>query len=257
MPSAGDKSVLTELLNSASKRKEIENAKLAVDLANSLADEDKNVFEKAGSYLSNAYYQMSSDLWNPLRFLGKLFESGWVSLCRLIVENVRGVILGFLVIAGPLALLFSITPIHREMLNKWYKMYVAVLLWAVTINILDALLISYAQTSVGVNTSLIYLNDKSPEAQAAYMAAAEISYDYGTQAGFVNFTFGLMYLCVPLLTAFFIGDRMAGGLLSFVMMKSIDYGMKAISGAVSGGKSMIGSSSGGGGGGGGETSGTE
>ena len=258
IPGSDNKEIYTELLNSSEKRRAIErisnyNAEQAV-----MNDDEAGFFKKVGVFLESGLRETLSQLFSPIRMLGKLFQTGWIILCRLIIENVRGVILGFLVICGPLAILFSITPLHREMLKKWYKMYVAVMLWAVTINIMDALVISYAQASVGVDlTQAIYVESdlEDENVAASIMAADEIASDFGTQAGFINFVFGLMYLCVPLLTAFFIGDRMAGGLLSFVMMKSIDYGMKAVSAVASGGKVVGGSSIGGGAEG--DTSGTE
>lgn len=137
-------------------------------------------------------------------------------------------------------------------------MYVAVLLWAVTINIVDALIITYSQHSVDIS-AINQLDDglEGKERSDAVLAiTGQVVGDYGTQGGFLHFVFGLMYLCVPLLTAFFAGDKMAASVLSFVMMKSVDYAMKGVSAVASGGKAMIGSKIGGGAGGG-ETSGME
>lgn len=260
MPTAGDKSVYKELLKSNEKRSEIEMAKAWTDAKNSLTDEDRNAFEKVGGFLGNT---LKAGVSNPfaslsvLRVVAKLFQAGFISFCRLIIENARGVILGFLVITGPLAILFSINPLHRDMLKKWYKAYVGVLMWAVTINILDALVILYAQNSVGVNIQDILLNDGSIENLAAMESAEAIVSDFGGQAGFINFILGVMYLSVPLLTSLWIGDRMLMGFMNNIMTKTFDYavaGMKMAAGAATGGKSMIASK---GGGGKGDTSGME
>lgn len=258
IPSAKDKSVLVELLNNSNSRfsVELEHHKAQTIVTDN--DPNKTWYEKIGSGLLQAYELKNQIQSMPVRWLGKSIEAGWMSFCRLLIENVRGIVLGFLVIVGPIAILLSILPLYSDMTKKWYKMYVAVLLWAITINVLDAVIISYSQHSVDISAidNIDPDLDKVERAKAVLAITEPIVGDYGGQATFIHFAFGLMYLTVPLLTAFFAGDKMAAGVLSFVMMKTVDFAIKAGSAVVTGGKSMIGSKIGGGGGGG-DTSGME
>jgi len=257
MPSANDKSILTELLNNEDQRRVLEEGNNLAALGVDMTDPNLNVFQKFGSLLKHTFNKTTNSILSPTRELGKFMEAGWVRTCRMIIEHVRAVVLAFLIIVGPIAILLSITPLHSDMTKKWYKMYVAVLLWALTINIMDALVIAHANNSLKIDPAI---SENAPdgtkhESQAYYVnAVGSMLADRGAQAGFVNFVFSLMYLCVPLLTAFFAGDKMAGGILSFVTMKSVDYAMKGVSAVASGGKGMTGSSIGGGGG---QTSGME
>lgn len=242
VPSANDKSPFVEIMNSANKRSGIIAAEYVAKHEENLADDQKSSLKKIGDGILNQMKIRGEIIGAPLRYIGKLFSGSLISFCRIIINNARGVILAVLVITGPLAILVSIIPLFREMLAKWYKAYLGVMMWAVTINLLDALIIAFAQNSVGVDINDIYMLPADSEQHIQAMQAAnQITGDFGAQAGFINFIFALMYLSVPLLTSLWMGDRMLMGFMSNIMTKSMDFaieGGKAIAAAVTGGTSM-------------------
>jgi hypothetical protein len=257
-----EKELFVTSMNTFEKRQDNERdlarIEMGVDMAN--ASKNKNFVGFAWAALKGTFKEKTSEFLGPLRFIGGMFGTGWIKTCRIIIEQARNVILGFLVITGSLSLLFSITPVFRDVFKKWFRMYIAVLLWAVTLNILDVMVLRYSDDSTKNNMSIVYKDvnneitkDLTVEGKFMVLGSEEIS-NFGTEAGFIHFIFGLMYLSVPLLTAFFIGDKMAGGMLSFIMMKTVDTATKAVGGAAG---AATGVPMGGGSIGGGETSGTE
>lgn len=129
-------------------------------------------------------------------------------------------------------------------------MYVAVILWSVTINIMDALIIGYYKNANEFQLSYIYANpDGSTYTSETKLDEETIlgihsinGIEYGgLENGFINFVFAMMYLMVPLLTAFYIGDKLAGGFLSFMVQKTVGTVMdagKMVAGAATGGASL-------------------
>lgn len=241
VPSANDKSPFVEIMNSANKRSKIIAAEYVAEQAENLVDDEKSSLKKIGDGILSQIKMIGGVITSPLRYVGKLFSGALISFCRVIINNARGVILAVLVITGPLAILVSIIPLFREMLAKWYKAYLGVMMWAVTINLLDALIIAFAQNSVGVDINDIMMMGDSEQHIQAMQASNEITGDLGAQAGFINFVFALMYLSVPLLTSLWMGDRMLMGFMSNIMTKTMDFaieGGKAIAAAATGGTSM-------------------
>jgi len=234
-PGAGDKDHFTAMFKSITQRSMNE-----VDEANRqhLQDFKDNEGSKF-AFWKNSLSKLTKDIKNmtttilaPMRIFGKLFEFGFIKVCRIIIEQARNVILGFLIIVGPLSLLFSITPVFRDVFKKWFRIYVGVLLWAVSINLLDEMVIRYQEDSVESSVVYLYEDEEAERTQDAskrdYLYMTNGVTNFGGESGFINFIFGIMYLAVPLLTSFFIGDKMAAGMLSMVMMKTFEYSMKGV-----------------------------
>lgn len=205
--------------------------------------EEPGLLDKAYTLLTSTAKSFAAVMTYPMRALWSFLQFGFVKIMRIIIMEVRNVVLGFLIIVGPLAILFSILPLFRDNFKKWFRMYVAVTLWALSINIIDAMIVGYYKNANEFELAYIYEDSKGGE----YLSDTQIDgetvlginsingIEYGgMENGFINFTFAMMYLMVPLLTAFFIGDKMAGGFLSFMVAKSIGAGMDVIKTAAGG-----------------------
>jgi hypothetical protein len=175
---------------------------------------------------------------------------------RLIIKKSRDVILGFMIIVGPISILLSMTPVFRDVFKKWFRIYVGIMLWLVTINLIDAMVYRYYDEATKFGLRYQY---QDPDGDIRYGSTDEwnpsklddetvvgISFingldQYGMESGFINFVFAMMYMMVPLLTSFFCGEKMAGGFLSHMIDQSVGKAMKVgemAVGAMSGGATM-------------------
>lgn len=181
--------------------------------------------------------------WQEMLFSGitGFLQWGFVKVTRLIIEQIRNVLLGFLIAVGPVAILLSILPIWRNMLQHWFQIFVSVMLWALTLNILDHFVINYS-TNMGQFKQV--LEDGTTEYGNGI-------HNWGAESGFVNVVFAFFYLAVPMLTSFYSGKQLAGGFLTMMTNK--------VMGAMVGGAKMLVGAMGKmkGGGGSGTTSGLE
>ncbi|MGV8829927.1 MAG: hypothetical protein ACWA6U_16595 [Breznakibacter sp.] len=230
----------------------IKEAGMELEVEESFTDKIGTFFQSAGKTLTALYSYPARAIWSFLQF-------GFVKICRIVIVESRNVLLGFLIVVGPLAIVFSILPLFRENFKKWFRMYVAVILWSVTINIMDAMIIGYYKNANEFQLSYIYANPDGTTYTSETKLDEEtilgihsingIEYG-GMENGFINFVFAMMYLMVPLLTAFYIGDKMAASFLSFMVQKTVgsvmDTGKMAIN-AATGGVSMVGTKLGSGG----------
>ena len=102
-----------------------------------------------------------------------------IVVARAIVYAIREIYMMFLMAVGPIALLLSMFPILQGSAVHWFKSYISVGLWALTMSVLDLLLNTYLDRMLSTN------ND----------------------SGLVIMNIGimLMYLSVPYITSKFIG----------------------------------------------------
>lgn len=197
----------------------------------------------------------------PSRFITRAIWSGIqftvVKLMRLIVEQTRNVVLGFLIIIGPFSLLFGILPIFRDVFKKWFRIYAAVLMWAVSINVIDAMIVNYYEKANEFQLAYIYEDSEGK----SYLSETKLDEEtvvginsingieyMGMENGYINFTFAMMYMMVPLLTAFFMGEKLAGGFLSHMVDRTVGTVMSAgkmAAGAMTGGASAVAGKAGG------------
>lgn len=125
-----------------------------------------------------------------------------ILIARTVTYAVRDIMLCFLFIVGPIAIVVGLIPGFEGNIQKWFKYYVAVSFWAVTLCILDIFLYNYVDACI---------KNKNVD---------------GTIT--VNVTIALMYLMAPYLT----GRYIAGEGSNF-MSKMVQAGA---AGGVMGGK---------------------
>jgi uncharacterized membrane protein len=168
--------------------------------------------QKAGTYSgSGSQYNSGSAMF---QWVGQGISKGWSSItksfkvsymygARSILELVRDFVLSFLIIVGPLAILIDIVPIFRGVFKHWFKQYIAVLMWIVSIDILDSFVLAVDELNDGFTI-------------------------------FHNIVFILMYIMVPYLTSLYIGTQAAG----IFMSKAVGVGTAMLAKGVSAGAGM-------------------
>src|ERR1035437_3300260 len=91
-----------------------------------------------------------------------------IVVTRAVIYIIRSLILVFLFAVGPLAILVSMFPGFEDNLKHWFKYYVMVVFWTVTLAILDLILYQYLDycqqnsiidgiTTVNIGIALMYL----------------------------------------------------------------------------------------------------
>lgn len=155
--------------------------------------------------------------------LTTLMEVSFLRIVRLLIENIRNVLLGFLVIIGPFAILFEMVPMWRGQFAHWFKIYIAVTCWALTLTILDNLYINYNEERVK------YVVDSMKVASEEGKYFKDVYDSNMGEGGFVNLLFVIMYIMTPYLTTLYAGGQVAQQLFGAMMSKVIWVGAKAVS----------------------------
>lgn len=163
------------------------------------------------------------DLLNSLDSGSAMLEVGFVKSVRIIVEMIRNVILGFLIIVGPFAILFDFIPAWRGQFQHWFKIFVAVLVWALVFNILDNLFVAYNEQRAA-NAAFAFI-DSAKDINKSFQEMYDAN---GGEGGFINFIFALMYIFVPYLTTLFAGGEVATQLFGVMMTQMNAMAAKAI-----------------------------
>jgi hypothetical protein len=177
------------------------------------------------------------------------FKLPTVRIIRYILDLTRNLALSFLVIIGCIAIMFECIPVFRGILNKWFKFYTAVTFWALTICILDAAFLSFAEAGVAsakhflenatvVGTyqtsdanvgnmmdsyNQLYGRGSSSASGLREVVATDFAikwYAYGGSQGLntaVNVVMVIFYCMVPFLTSLYIGGEQAGMFMSKVI----------------------------------------
>jgi hypothetical protein len=128
-----------------------------------------------------------------LYFVNAALEEGLTMLIRIGLEKIRAMLLAFLTVAGPLSLALSVFPGMDRVSGHWFRGWFSVHMWSVTIRILDAIIHNYNQAVFA------HLSD-SPTILIDSLV--------------VNIVCMLMYLMVPTLTSYFVGQALTNGFLS-------------------------------------------
>ena len=163
------------------------------------------------------------------------FKLPTVRIIRYILDLVRNLALSFLVMIGCFAIMFECIPAFKGILNKWFKFYTAVTFWALTICVLDAAFLSFAESGVAtakhfldnanvLNEEEVYktlkdyfLNKTTTEVTTDF---ALKWYAYGGSQGLntaVCVVMVIFYCIVPYLTSLYIGGEQAGMFMSKVV----------------------------------------
>jgi len=143
--------------------------------------EVENLGQKIGNYLVSAL--------DITAMISGAFERGITLVIREIILMLRTIILGFLYLAGPIALAFSLIPKFEGLSVKWFQGWLAVQCWAITLTMLDNLVDAY-QFGTDDSTLRFIAN---------------------------NLVVIIMYILVPYLTTYFIGGSAAGAFISKVV----------------------------------------
>ena len=150
-------------------------------LENPTTMEAEDLGEKIGNYLTSAL--------DITAMISGAFERGITLVIREIILMLRTIILGFLYLAGPIALAFSLIPKFEGLSVKWFQGWLAVQCWAITLTMLDNLVDAY-QFGTDDSTLRFIAN---------------------------NLVVIIMYILVPYLTTYFIGGSAAGAFISKVV----------------------------------------
>ncbi len=155
---------------------------------------------------------------NILDFLKGSLQAGFTILCRSIIILIRKALFMILLVIGPIAMTFEILPHWRGQFVHWLKIYVGVILWGLTINVIDAVYIFYINTEC-----------KDVVKDIGSMAAKGEYYFSSTDSdfGYLSVVFALMYIFVPYITSIYAGGAGAGKV--FTVMGGL--AMKGITGA--------------------------
>ncbi len=168
--------------------------------------------ELAWNHDNNKYNQ---DL-NLVDYLASMLEVSFIRLVRCILEVTRNIMLSFLIIVGPFALMFEFIPFMRGIAQHWFKIYLATCLWLLTLNILDLMYIGYAEGLAG------YAKDTYETAVNNKDIFEQMYRFEGGEAGILNLVIAICYIFVPFLTTLYAGGQAAqqifGAMMSFAQM---------------------------------------
>ncbi len=153
----------------------------ARSLAEPAESDAQNLTEKITGYLTGAF--------DITAILAGALERGFSLIVREIILTLRTIILGFLFLAGPIALAFSLIPQFESLATRWFQGWLAVQCWAITLTILDNLVDAY-QFDTDDSTLRFIIN---------------------------NLVVAIMYVLVPYLTSYFIASTSSGTFLSKVV----------------------------------------
>lgn len=171
---------------------------------------------------------LNSDIFNFTDWFSSFLEVGFIRLIRALLEVSRNVMLSFLIIVGPFALMFEFVPFMRGIAQHWFKIFIAVSLWLLTLNILDAIYVNFAtsrlQEAVGTFNEAI----KNKEVFNDIYTAE------GGEAGIINVVIAICYIFVPYLTTLYAGGQAAQQLFGAMMTMAQFAAVKAASGLMGG-----------------------
>ncbi len=161
---------------------------------------------------------------NILDHLKGVLQAGMTIFCRTLIIMIRNVLFMTLLVIGPIAMTFDILPAWRGQFIHWLKVYIGVILWGLTINVIDALYVFYVETEC-----------KNVLGDTAAMAAQGDYYFAPTDSdfGYMSFVIALMYLFVPYITSLYAGGAGAGK----VFTAMAGYAARGVAMTVSGGMS--------------------
>lgn len=159
------------------------------------------LLEESVQQFKQAYEAMTTFSLESL--LIRFFTQGTIMLVRNIMYFIRMFALGFLFVAGPIAIVLSAAPGFGGLLKNWLQNYISVQLWSVTFAILDLLFDGYTAAKMS-GTAITQMTNPVASAQrsAEYMVACLI--------------FIILYIMAPYLTSLIIGGSAVQGFIGSV-----------------------------------------
>jgi TM2 domain-containing membrane protein YozV len=218
------------------------------DYINVAKSDDSNWVQKSWAYLKMNFKEttdeaLSEKVVTPLQWTKSMMEVSFVRLVRSMLELSRMLMLGFLIIVGPFALLFETIPLFRGIASHWYKLLFAVSLWLLTLNILDALYIGFSESLVqSVQNEIVrnvdilereayaramgYDHIMNPTGKFTYAEYVDPHSGQGLHLGLLNIAMAILYMFVPYLTTIYAGGQVAqqlfGAMMSMAQMVMVN-----------------------------------
>lgn len=141
------------------------------------------------------------NLFNSRRIIVGLLTDNVLFLIRLVMDFIRGAIITFLYIVGPVAITLSLVPWFREVALYWLKGFVGIQLWGLTLRVLDRLAYHF-------NTHSMHKLEQSGFGMDAQIASDDLSLIAA------NLLFILMYLMTPSITSYFFNPGAIGSAIT-------------------------------------------
>lgn len=125
-----------------------------------------------------------------IKWLISSLMDGLTLVIRTVLEYLRAILLSFVYVTGPFAIVFSLIPGFSGVLQKWFSTWLNIQCWAITLNMLDAIVEAYGNYGTQ-------------------------SYETSSDLFLVtNLAIIVIYLMVPWLTSLYTGASGAGRFLS-------------------------------------------
>jgi hypothetical protein len=132
--------------------------------------QNKQEAQKESNYLVSGWKHLTASLkygatsvLNSLSSIWDFFEASSIVIIRTVIDYIRDVLLGFLIATGCIAILLSIMPIFQKLFMKWFKMYIVIMLWAVTISVLDRIVVGMSEHGLYKVEALVKSAEKTGE----------------------------------------------------------------------------------------------
>lgn len=173
---------------------------------------------------------------NPLMFIGtqistvgsllmreitSVFVDGFTSVVYYIVYYLSALLVGMLILVGPLALTFELLPgVGDGNLVRWISSLIHTKCWILTMHLINILMQLFLQVTINMKV------ESHPLA----------TLDYNFSIVIVNVVFVIMYLMTPILTGYYI--RMTGAAMHTAMISAGSTAVSVGTAAASGGASL-------------------
>jgi hypothetical protein len=157
--------------------------------------------EQSLQQFKNAYDAITTFSLESL--LTRFVTQGAIMLIRNVMYFIRMFALGFLFVAGPIAITLSAIPAFGGLAKHWLQNFISVQLWSVTFAILDLLFDGYTAAKMSGTAITQFTNPvASAQRSAEYMMACLI--------------FIILYIMAPYLTSLIIGGSAVQGFIGSV-----------------------------------------
>jgi hypothetical protein len=127
------------------------------------AQKESNYLTSGWKYLTASIQYGTTSALNLLSSFWDFFEVGTIRVIRTVIDYIRDVLLGFLIATGCIAILLSIIPFFQKLFSKWLKMYILITLWAVTISVLDRIVVGFSEHGLYKVETLVKSAQKTGE----------------------------------------------------------------------------------------------
>jgi hypothetical protein len=149
-----------------------------------------------GTFFSEEFTLPFNDGKTFITYITLCIEQGLTMIVRLFVERVRSILFAFLFAVGPLALALSCIPSLSGIAIHWFKTWLSVALWTVTLAVID-------------NLVIVMQNQIIKQVGAATDGTA-----FTMDVVCINLVFIVMYFSIPILTTYYVGGSGGGAFMA-------------------------------------------